>query len=222
MKTLTSPSITTSLTTVSTSFDLLNTTATTLNIGGAATAMTLSAATGTTTVNNSLAVNGNTTLGNASGDALTFNSGSWSIPNATTASVTSTLNFDSNTLVVDGTNNRVGVGTATPGTTASTVGTNAAGGIATIVNNSTTASSAVHVLDLKVGNNAGCSSAGSCPRFVNYYKNVSSGDTGGTALGHTRISNTGTGITTTSGAADFAEYMIISTASSDGDIIGFG
>jgi hypothetical protein len=52
--------------------------------------------------------NGGTTLGDASGDALTINSSAVSIPNG--------LNFDSNTLVIDATNNRVGVGTASPAT----------------------------------------------------------------------------------------------------------
>jgi hypothetical protein len=50
--------------------------------------------------------NGGVTLGDASGDALTINSSAVSIPNG--------LNFDSNTLVVDATNNSVGVGTAIP------------------------------------------------------------------------------------------------------------
>jgi hypothetical protein len=50
--------------------------------------------------------NGGTTLGDASGDALTINSSAVSIPNG--------LNFDSNTLVIDATNNRVGVGVASP------------------------------------------------------------------------------------------------------------
>jgi len=61
----TSPAITTSLTTPSTTFALLNTTATTVNFAGAATALNLGAATGTTTINNAntvvsgdLAVNG--------------------------------------------------------------------------------------------------------------------------------------------------------------------
>ena len=50
--------------------------------------------------------NGGATLGDASGDALTINSSAVSIPNG--------LNFDSNTLVIDATNNRVGVGVASP------------------------------------------------------------------------------------------------------------
>lgn len=50
--TIASPTVTTLLSTSSTSFDLINTTATTLNIGGAATALSIGSSTGTTTVNN--------------------------------------------------------------------------------------------------------------------------------------------------------------------------
>ena len=57
----TSPAITTSLTTASTSFDLLNTTATTINFGGAATSLNLGNASGTVTVAGNLVVNGTTT-----------------------------------------------------------------------------------------------------------------------------------------------------------------
>lgn len=56
--TLVSPEVTTSLTTGSTSFNLLNTTATTVNFAGAATTVEIGAATGTTTVNNNLTVDG--------------------------------------------------------------------------------------------------------------------------------------------------------------------
>ena len=54
-----------------------------------------------------LTVDGNTTLGDASTDTLTINGTAVSTPN--------NLNFDSNTLFIDATNNRVGLGTATPG-----------------------------------------------------------------------------------------------------------
>ena len=57
----TSPAITTSLTTASTSFDLLNTTATTVNFAGAATSLNLGNASGTVTVAGDLVVNGTTT-----------------------------------------------------------------------------------------------------------------------------------------------------------------
>lgn len=71
VKTMTSPSITTSLTTGSTSFDLVNTTATTVNFAGAGTTVSIGAATGTTTVNNSLVVTGNLTV---NGTTTTVNS----------------------------------------------------------------------------------------------------------------------------------------------------
>jgi hypothetical protein len=58
----TSPAITTSLTTPSTTFALVNTTATTVNFAGAATALSIGAATGTTTVNNALTVTGDLTV----------------------------------------------------------------------------------------------------------------------------------------------------------------
>jgi hypothetical protein len=54
----TSPSLTTSVTTTSTTFSLINTTATTVNFAGAATAITIGAGTGTTTINNELHVAG--------------------------------------------------------------------------------------------------------------------------------------------------------------------
>ena len=58
------------------------------------------------TVSGATALNGGTTLGDASGDALTINSSAVSIPNG--------LNFDSNTFVIDATNNNVGIGTSSP------------------------------------------------------------------------------------------------------------
>jgi len=57
----TSPAITTSLTTGSASFDLLNTTATTVNFAGAATTLNLGNASGTVTIAGDLVVNGVTT-----------------------------------------------------------------------------------------------------------------------------------------------------------------
>ena len=62
--------------------------------------------TGAASLQSTLAVNGNTTLGDDSGDTLTITGNVVSTPNG--------LNIDSNTLVVDATNNRVGVVTASP------------------------------------------------------------------------------------------------------------
>jgi len=70
-KTLTSPVITTSLTTGSTTFALLNTTATTVNFAGAGTTISIGAGTGNTTVNNNLVVSGNLTV---NGTTTTINS----------------------------------------------------------------------------------------------------------------------------------------------------
>jgi len=61
---------------------------------------------GTTTVDSALGVNGNTTLGDASGDIVTINGTGVTIPNG--------LNFDSNTLFISSSSNRIGVGTVNP------------------------------------------------------------------------------------------------------------
>ena len=69
----TSPSITSSIVTSSNSFDVFNTTATTINAFGAATNVNIGASTGTTTFSGNVAVDGNTTLGNQNGDTITVN-----------------------------------------------------------------------------------------------------------------------------------------------------
>jgi hypothetical protein len=94
-KTLTSPAVTTSLTTGSTSFDLVNTTATTVNFAGAATTVSIGAATGTATINNAevvitgnLTVNGTTTTVNSTTitvDDKNIELGSVASPTDTTA-----------------------------------------------------------------------------------------------------------------------------------------
>tara|TARA_R110002020_G_scaffold418566_1_gene627778 strand:+ start:1011 stop:2456 length:1446 start_codon:yes stop_codon:yes gene_type:complete len=58
------------------------------------------------TVTGNTVLNGNTTVGNASGDTTTINGTNISAPNG--------LNIDTNTLVLDQTNNRIGVGVASP------------------------------------------------------------------------------------------------------------
>ena len=75
----TSPAIATSITTASTSFDLINTTATTVNFAKAATTLSIGATTGTTTVNNNLTITGNLTV---SGTTTTVDSTTVNIQNA--------------------------------------------------------------------------------------------------------------------------------------------
>lgn len=69
----TSPSITSSIVTGSNSFDVFNTTATTINAFGAATTVNIGDSTGTTTFPGNVEVDGNTTLGNQNGDTITVN-----------------------------------------------------------------------------------------------------------------------------------------------------
>ena len=75
----TSPAITTSLTTGSASFDLINTTATAVNFAKAATTLSIGAGSGTTTINNALTVTGNLTV---SGTTTTVDSTTVNVQNA--------------------------------------------------------------------------------------------------------------------------------------------
>jgi hypothetical protein len=61
----------------------------------------------TLTLSEDLFVEGNTTIGNEDTDTFTVNANSLSIPN--------NLNIDSNTFFIDSTNNKIGIGTNTPG-----------------------------------------------------------------------------------------------------------
>ena len=84
----TSPAITTSLTTPSTSFDLVNTTATTVNFAGAATNLNVGNASGTVTIAGNLTVNGTTTTINSTVvtvDDITFVLGDVASPTDSTA-----------------------------------------------------------------------------------------------------------------------------------------
>ena len=72
-------------------------------------------ASGSLTVSGATALNGNNTLGDNSSDTLTINSSAVSAPNG--------LNFDSNTLVIDATNNRVGIAKSSPSTALDVTGT---------------------------------------------------------------------------------------------------
>lgn len=76
--------------------------------GTASYAMTASTA-DAFTIRGNLTVSGSTTIGDATTDSITFNAATMSLGNGT-----GILNIDSNTLYVDGANNRVGVGTTSP------------------------------------------------------------------------------------------------------------
>jgi hypothetical protein len=69
------------------------------------------------TIGGNLSVTGNSTIGSASTSTVTLNAATVAIPNG--------VNFDSNTLVIDATNNRVGIGTASPAVSLHVNSTNA-------------------------------------------------------------------------------------------------
>jgi hypothetical protein len=62
------------------------------------------------TIRGNLTVSGSTTIGDATTDSITLNAATMSL-----GSGNGILNIDSNTLYVDGANNRVGIGTSSPG-----------------------------------------------------------------------------------------------------------
>ncbi len=94
--------------------------------------------------------------------------------------------------------------------------------IMAISNDDNTLSSGNNVLRLNIRTPyaTACTSATTCPRFTEYFAGVPSGsDTGGRGVGSLRLSTAGTGITQTSGSADFAEYMLLSESADVGDIV---
>lgn len=102
------------ITTGVTTFNLLNTTATTVNFAGAGTTIEIGAATGTTSVNNSLTIDGNTTLGDATGDTVTANADAWTFANATTVDLATDANalvFETDLLNLDTSNDGVDITT---------------------------------------------------------------------------------------------------------------
>ncbi len=105
-------------------------------------------------------------------------------------------------------------------TTAATSATGTA--VLAVSNSNPTLSSGTNVLRLNLRTAFGttCTSASTCPRFIEYFSGVGDdADTGGRGVGSLRLSTAGTGITQTSGAADFAEYMVLNSAASVGDLV---
>lgn len=91
---------------------------------------------GNTLIAGTLTVNGGTvTLGDAAGDAVTWNAAAWTLANDTTVALSGGvdgINFDSNTLSIDAANNRVGIGTAVPSYTLDVQGTMGLNGSLTV------------------------------------------------------------------------------------------
>lgn len=94
--------------------------------------------------------------------------------------------------------------------------------IVAISNDNNTLSSGNNILRLNIRTPyaTACVTGTTCPRFTEYFAGVPSGsDTGGRGVGSLRLSTAGTGITQTSGAADFAEFMQLSESASVGDLV---
>ena len=98
---------------------------------------------GVQVLSNSFAVNGNTTLGDASGDNLTINGTNVSLPN--------NLNFDSNTLFIDASNNRIGIGNNAPSATLTVTGSGSFSGNLTVTDADFNVINGTHTL-LRVDN----------------------------------------------------------------------
>ena len=125
--------------------NVFNTQATTANLFGAATNIEIGSTSGTTSINHSLTVDGDTTLGNASTDTVTINADSVAIPNTLTFTTndanTNTVSFPIK--LVHGTTGtpQLGIGTGIQLITETTDGVNRIGAtiesITTDINSST-------------------------------------------------------------------------------------
>ncbi len=118
-----------------------------------------------------------------------------------------------NGLAVSG---NVGIGLTAPNFALSALGSQSTvdRGIAAITNNNTTDSANTVTLRL----NSGVTSTTTNARFVTFYAGVTSGDTGGTAVGHINLNNAAVNYGTS--GADFGERMLVEENTEPGDIVG--
>ena len=200
------------LTSSATTFNLLNTNIINLNIGNSATALSLGAQSGTTTINNSLKVKGTTTFGSAVSTIglLTANAGI-ALPTGQTISLSGflpgSLTFidsknqlaaDTNTLFWDASAKRLGLGTNTPSFRLDVRDSIATGAAAQIYNTDT--SGTAIGMTVKLGNTT-TNALPTSNHFINF-------ETAGIGLAGSIRGNGANGIQIqNSGVADFAEYF---------------
>ncbi len=193
------------LSTVTGTFNLANTNTTTLNIGGAATNISIGAATGTTTVNNNLKVNGLLNLPSIAVGSVPF-------INTSNQLAQDTANF-----FWDQGNKRLGLGTSTPSYRLSVTDNVSQAGRATAAITNINATDSINSVALRL--NIGAPAASTQSRFATFYANCSSEDCAGTAKGNIAVTTTGVAYNT--GSADFAEYFSADDNTiNQGDIVG--
>ena len=92
--------------------------------------------------------------------------------------------------------------------------------ILSVTNNSAALSSGANAMRINLGMGASACTAGTtCQRFMEFYRGVTAGDTGGTGIGRINVASGGAGVTYGTGAADLAEYMVLSSTAAVGDIV---
>ncbi len=189
----------------------VNTTATGIN------STAIGATTPSTGAFTTLSSTGTSNIGQGSGVVTVNSSGALNLTGAsastwTLANVTNSLNFDANTLSIDALNNRVGIGTSTPGFGLSVVGNTSNGNIANITNLNTTSATTNSVLRLSTGTVG----PDSTTRLAQFYSGATT-DSNGTGVGNIRLN--GSGVSYASGNADLAEWTDVAESVAAGDII---
>ncbi len=179
------------LSTVSGTFNIANQNTLYLNIGGAATSISLGSSSGTTTINHALTVSGPI---KAKGGIIIPDLPAGSIP---FIGASNQLTADNANLFWDSTNKRLGVGTGTPTFKLDVRDSQASGGVAQIAN--IAAGNTTVGLNLKLGTTTAPQSGN---RWINFM------DGNGTILGKIRGNNNTNSITFDSNGGDFAEYFI--------------
>jgi hypothetical protein len=206
------------LTTASNTFNIANENSTVLNIGGMASLISFGASTGTTTINNSLAVNstiiakGGIILSSGKSITLTdFLAGSIPFINSSNQ-----LTQDNASFFFDATNKRLGLGTSTPSSRLTVFDNiSGAGAASAAITNANTLDS-FDTTSLRL--NLGTASTGTKSRFVAFYTGCTTNTCIGSEVGRIRLSNNSVSYEST--GADFAERFPVNEATEPGDIIG--
>lgn len=143
---------------------LFNTNATILNLGGAATTIEIGAATGTTSVNNSLTVDGSATLGDAAADVITVNGTTTFVGAGVTTTFAGDIAINGGDVTTTAATFNIANANATTvniGGAATTVGVGSSTGVTTINNRLSATGGTFLLLDAELGNAA----VGSHPAF---------------------------------------------------------